>query len=100
MAKRKYYSRARSGFRKAGGFLSSGTAKKVMAGVGSAKVGEMAGARLGVNPIIPAALLGYFVAGSTGLITAVATEFVSGNISGLGSLGTQQQSTPAGTVYN
>jgi ABC-type nitrate/sulfonate/bicarbonate transport system permease component len=40
------------------------------------------------------------VAGPTGLITAVATEFVSGNISGLGSLGTQNQSTPAGTVYN
>ena len=98
MAKRR--ARVRSGLRKAGGFLSGGTAKKVMAGIGSAKVGEMAGSRLGSNPIIPAAVLGYMVAGPTGLITAVATEFVSGNISGLGSLGTQQQTTPAGTVYN
>ena len=100
MAKRKRYARARSGFRRAGGFLSGGTAKKVMAGVGSAKVGEMVGAQVGVNPMIPAALLGYFVAGSTGLITAVATEVISGHGFSLGSLGTQQQSTPAGTVYN
>ena len=98
MAKRR--GRVRSSIRRAGGFLSGSTAKKVMAGVGSAKVGEMAGSRLGINPIIPAALLGYMVAGPTGLITAVATEFVSGNISGLGGLGTQNQSTPAGTVYN
>ena len=100
MAKRKRYARARSGIRRAGGFLSGGTAKKVMAGVGSAKVGEMVGAQVGVNPMIPAALLGYFVAGSTGLITAVATEVISGHGFSLGSLGTQQQSTPAGTVYN
>ena len=93
-------SKVRSGIRRAGGFLSGNTAKKVMAGIGSAKVGEMAGSRLGINPIIPAALLGYMVAGPTGLITAVATEFVSGNSFSLGSLGTKQQSTPAGTVYN
>jgi len=98
VAKRR--ARVRSGLRKAGGFLSGGTAKKVMAGIGSAKVGEMAGSRLGINPIIPAALLGYMVAGPTGLITAVATEFVSGNSFSLGALGTQNQSTPAGTVYN
>lgn len=100
MAKGKRIARARSGFRKAGGFLAGSTAKKVMAGVGSAKVGEIAGGQLGINPMIPAALLGYFVAGSTGLITAVATEFISGNSFSLGALGTQNQSTPAGTVYN
>jgi len=71
-----------------------------MAGIGSAKVGEIAGGQLGINPMIPAALLGYFVAGSTGLITAVATEVIAGHGFSLGSLGTQQQSTPAGTVYN
>lgn len=97
---RKRYARARSGLRRAGGFLSGTTAKKVMAGVGSAKVGEIAGGQLGINPMIPAAILGYFVAGPTGLITAIATEVVSGHGFSLGSLGTQQQSTPAGTVYN
>ena len=100
MAKRNYRSRARSGFRKAGGFLSGNAAKKVMAGIGSAKIGEIAGTRLGVNPMIPAAVLGYFVAGPTGLLAAVATEVISGQGFSLGALGTQNQSTPAGTVYN
>ena len=92
--------RIKSGFRKAGGLLSGKTSNQIMAGIGSAKVGEMAGGQLGINPMIPAALLGYFVAGTTGLITAVATEVVSGRGFNLGGLGTQQQSTPAGTVYN
>ena len=71
-----------------------------MAGIGSAKVGEMVGTRIGMNPIIPAAALGYFTAGATGLMAAIATEIVSGHGFNLGALGTQQQSTPAGTVYN
>ena len=97
MAKR---SRARSSLRKAGGFLSGSTSKKVMAGLGSAFVGEKVGAAIGINKLIPAAALGYFTAGGIGLVTAIAAEMLSNNVSGMFGLGTQQASTPAGTVYN
>ena len=92
--------RARSAVKKAGGFLKNKTSKDILVGVGSLKAGEIVGNKVGVSPIVPAALLAYFVGGSTGLMAAVATHVVSGGALGLGGLGTQNQSTPAGTVYN
>jgi len=101
MAKRGRYARVRRAGRKAGGFLSGGTSRKVMSGLGSAYVGNIIGNSLGVNRMIPAAALGYFTGGGLGLVTAIAAEALTGNISGLlGGLGTQQASTPSGTVYN
>ena len=70
-----------------------------MTGLGSAWAGEKIGAAIGINKLIPAAALGYFTGGGIGLITAVAAEFLMGS-GGIRRLGTQQQSTPAGTVYN
>lgn len=94
-------SRYKRATRKAGGFLSSPMVKKVMAGLGSAYAGEKIGAAVGVNRLIPAAALGYFTAGGIGLVTAIAAEAIHGGLgSMLGGLGTQQQSTAAGTVYN
>ncbi len=96
MAKRKTSYR-----KKAGGFLAGSTVKKVMAGLGSAYAGEKIGTAIGVNRLIPAAALGYFTAGGIGLVTAIAAEAIHGGLgSMLGGLGTQQASTPAGTVYN
>lgn len=97
--KRNYRKRAASGFRRAGGILSSKTSKDVMSGLGSAWIGEKVGAAIGINKLIPAAALGYFTGGGIGLITAVGAEFLMGS-GGIGRLGTQQQSTPSGTVYN
>ena len=99
MAKRKYYSRAKSGFRRAGGILSGKTSQQVMSGLGSAFVGNKISPAIGINPLIVSAGLGYFTGGGIGLITAVGAEFLMGE-GGIGRLGTQQQSTPAGTVYN
>jgi hypothetical protein len=92
--------RIRRSARRAGGILAGNTSKKIMAGIGSAKVGEMVGSRIGMSPIIPAAALGYFTAGPTGLLVAIGTEIISGRGFNFNNLGTQQQSTPAGTVYN
>ena len=99
MAKRRRYTRVRSGFKRAGGILSGNTSRQVMTGLGSAWAGEKIGALIGINKLIPAAALGYFTGGGIGLITAVGAEFLMGS-GGIGRLGTQQQSTPAGTVYN
>lgn len=97
--KRSYRRRAASGFRRAGGILSGKTSKDVMSGLGSAWIGEKVGAAIGINKLIPAAALGYFTGGGIGLVTAVGAEFLMG-AGGIGRLGTQQQSTPSGTVYN
>lgn len=101
MAKRKYYSRAKSGFRKAGGILSGKTSQQVMSGLGSAFVGNKISPAIGINPLIVSAGLGYFTGGAIGLVSAIAAETLTGHgMSLAGRLGTQQQSTPAGTVYN
>jgi len=99
VAKKNYRRRASRGFSKAGGILSGKTSKDVMSGLGSAWIGEKVGAAIGINKLIPAAALGYFTGGGIGLVTAVGAEFLMGE-GGIGRLGTQQQSTPAGTVYN
>ena len=99
MAKKNYRRRAARGFSKAGGILSGKTSRQVMTGLGSAWAGEKIGALIGINKLIPAAALGYFTGGGIGLITAVGAEFLMG-AGGIGRLGTQQQSTPAGTIYN
>lgn len=96
--KRNYRRRAASGFRRAGGILSGRTSKDVMSGLGSAWVGEKVAPAIGINKLIPSAILGYFTGGTIGLVTAVGAEFLMGG--SLGALGTQQQSTPAGTIYN
>ena len=95
--KRSKFGRA---LKRSGGFLASSNTKKVMAGLGSAYAGEKIGNAIGINKLIPSAALGYFTAGGIGLVTAVAAEFLTGQLGGLSGLGTQNQSTPAGTVYN
>ena len=102
MARRRYVTKIRRAGKKAGGFLSGGTSKKIMAGLGSAYAGNIIGSSLGVNRMIPAAALGYFTAGGIGLITAIAAEAFTGNIGSLlGGFGVSQGSQNAqGTVYN
>ena len=102
MARRGRYARVKRSARRAGGFLSGGTSKKIMAGLGSAYAGNIIGSSLGVNRMIPAAALGYFTAGGIGLITAIAAEAFTGNIGSLlGGFGVSLGSQNAqGTVYN
>lgn len=98
MAKRKSY---RKSFRRTGSKIGS-TGKKVMIGLGAAAAGGIISNMLGVNKMIPAAALGYFGAGGTGLISAIASDMLlsGGGLSSLLSFGNAQQTTPAGTVYS
>jgi len=97
VARKKRFSRAR----KVGGILSGKTSQQVMSGLGSAFVGNKISPAIGINPLIVSAGLGYFTGGAIGLVSAIAAETLTGHgMSLAGRLGTQQQSTPAGTVYN
>ena len=100
MARRGRYARVKRSARRAGGFLSGGTSKKIMAGLGSAYAGNIIGSSLGVNRMIPAAALGYFTAGGIGLITAIAAEAFTGNLGNLLGGISQGGQNATGTVYN
>ena len=105
MARRRSY---RSRARKASGLIG-GTGKKVMIGLGAAAAGGILANMLGINRMIPAAALGYFGGGGVGLVSAIASDMLTGQ-SGLGNLfglrsgaGDQDaygQTTPSGTVYS
>jgi hypothetical protein len=96
MARRRSY---RSRSRKASSRIGS-TGKKVMIGLGAAALGGIIANMVGINKTIPALALGYFGAGATGAVTAVASDMLQGgtfgNLFGLRA----GSSTPAGTVYS
>ena len=89
--------------------LIGGTGKKVMIGLGAAAAGGILANILGINRMIPAAALGYFGGGGVGLVSAIASDMLTGQ-SGLGNLfglrtparvqDAYGQTTPAGTVYS
>ena len=84
-----------------GSKLLGGTSKKVLIGLGAAGVGGILANMLGINRMIPAAAIGYFGGGGIGLVSAIASDMLTGQ-SGLGSIfGLRAgNSTPAGTVYS
>ncbi len=79
-----------------------------MIGLGAAAAGGILANILGINRMIPAAALGYFGGGGVGLVSAIASDMLTGQ-SGLGNLfglrsgnvrDAYGQTTPAGTVYS
>ena len=96
MARRRSYRKSvRRGSKRVGG-----TTKKVLIGLGAAGAGGIIANMLGVNRMIPAAAIGYFGAGGIGLITALASDMLTGQ-GGLGSIfGLRQSSSVGGTVYS
>ena len=96
MARRRSY---RKSVRR-GSKLLGGTSKKVLIGLGAAGVGGILANMLGVNRMIPAAAIGYFGGGGIGLISAIASDMLTGQ-SGLGSIfGLQKSASVGGTVYS
>jgi hypothetical protein len=61
--------------------------KTVLVGFGAASVGSLIADRVGVNPMIPSAGLGYVAGGTTGAIAGLLTPFLTRS---LGTGGSQQ----------
>ena len=97
MARRRSYRKAA----RRGSKLLGGTSKKVLIGLGAAGVGGILANMLGVNRMIPAAAIGYFGGGGIGLISAIASDMLTGQ-SGLGSIFglAGRGNTMGGTVYS
>ena len=98
---RTVYRKAKTGYRRSSSGFSS--VKKilnpVMIGFGGSALGNIVGSKMGINPIIPSAVLGFIGGGKIGAITAVALPMILNQGLGLFSTNAKQES-PSGTVWS
>ena len=106
MARRKartraVYAKARTSYRRSKSGFSS--VKKilnpVMIGFGGSALGNIVGSKMGINPIIPSAVLGFIGGGKIGAVTAVALPLIMSQGLNLFNSGGKQE-TPSGTVWS
>jgi hypothetical protein len=71
----------------------------IMIGFGASAIGNIAGAKIGINPIIPSAIMGYIGGKEIGAISAVALPMILNQGFGLFNTGVKNES-PQGTVWS
>ena len=72
----------------------------IMIGFGGSALGNIIASKIGVNPIIPSAMLGFIGGGKIGAVTAVALPMIMNQGLGLFSGQTGKQETPQRTLWS
>ena len=92
---KKVYRKSSSGFSSVKKILNP-----IMIGFGGSALGNIIASKIGVNPIIPSAMLGFIGGGKIGAVTAVALPMIMNQGLGLFSGATGKQETPQRTLWS